>query len=241
MVTTPQNWRRGRDRRESLYHGGYQDHWSDAGVQPCQLASYPGSYIERFQLFVTANAIEDDKLVPTLLTVVGSDHYSLLRGLVSPQLPKDKTYDGLVAILKKHYDPEPIVIAERFHFYRRNQGTSESVGDYLANLRRLASRCKFGAFLEEALRDRLVCGMQSESIQKVLLTKASLTLEKALEIAQGMEAATLKSKELKGSHPSNSVLAVETPAKHLTCGRCGRGNHDKRVCKFRNATCHKVW
>ena len=44
------------------------------------------AYLERFQLFVTANVIEDDKLVPTLLTVVGSDHYSLLRGHVSPQL-----------------------------------------------------------------------------------------------------------------------------------------------------------
>ena len=80
------------------------------------------AYLERFQLFVTANAIEDDKLVPTLLTVVGSEHYSLLRGLISPQLPKDKTFEQLVAILKKHYDPEPIIIAERFRFYQRNQG-----------------------------------------------------------------------------------------------------------------------
>ena len=80
------------------------------------------AYLERFQLFVTANAIEDDKLVPTLLIVVGSEHYSLLRGLISPQLPKDKTFEQLVAILKKHYDPEPIIIAERFRFYQRNQG-----------------------------------------------------------------------------------------------------------------------
>ena len=88
------------------------------------------AYLERFQLFVEANNIEDDKLVPTLLTVVGSDHYSLLRGLVSPQLPKEKTFDELGSILKKHYDPEPIIIAERFHFYRRGQGTSESIGDF---------------------------------------------------------------------------------------------------------------
>ena len=66
------------------------------------------AYLERFQLFASANAIEDDKMVPTLLTVVGSTHYSLLRGLVSPDLPKDKSFDGLVALLKKHYDPEAI-------------------------------------------------------------------------------------------------------------------------------------
>ena len=109
------------------------------------------AYLKRFQLFIDANNIENDKLVPTLLTVVGADHYTLLRGLVSPQLPKEKTFDELVATLKKHYGPEPIVIAERFYFYQRSQGTSESIGDYLAGLRRLASHCKFGDFIQEAL------------------------------------------------------------------------------------------
>ena len=79
------------------------------------------AYLEQFQMFVSANAIEDSKVVPTLLTVVGSKPYSLLRGLISPELPKDKTYDELIDLLKKHFDPEPIVIAERFQFYQRNQ------------------------------------------------------------------------------------------------------------------------
>ena len=75
------------------------------------------AYLERFQMFVAANSIEDAKLVPTLLTIIGSKHYSLIRGLVSPAMPKDKSYEDLVTLLKKHYDPEPLVIAERFHFY----------------------------------------------------------------------------------------------------------------------------
>ena len=65
----------------------------------------------------------------------------------------------------------------------------------------------------------------SENIQKVLLTKADLTLEKALETAQGMKATAQKSKGLKGSHHSDAVLAVDTPGG--ICDRCGRGNHDK--------------
>ena len=82
--------------------------------------------------------------------------------------------------------------------------------------------------------------MQSENIQKLLLTKANLTVEKALEIAQGMEAAALQAKELKGSQPSNSVhTTVRTPARRGPCGHCGCGNHDKSVCKFCNAKCHK--
>ena len=88
------------------------------------------AYLERFQLFVTANAIEDDKLVPTLLTVVGSAHYTLLRGLVAPKIPKDLTFDQLKETLTKHFDPEPILIAERFRFYQRNQSAGETIGDY---------------------------------------------------------------------------------------------------------------
>lgn len=197
------------------------------------------AYLERFQLFVTANGISDDKKVPTLLTVVGATQYALIRGLVSPALPKDKTFDELVALLKKHFDPQPIVIAERFHFYQRNQKPGESITNYLASLRKLASTCAFGAFLSEALRDRLVCGMLHENIQKVLLTKADLDLDQALEISLGMEAASQKAKELKGTHRDQPVMAVQTPVPR--CGRCGRGNHDKSECKFRNATCHKCW
>ena len=33
------------------------------------------------------------------LTVIGLEHYSLLRALVSPTLPNDKTYDELVELL----------------------------------------------------------------------------------------------------------------------------------------------
>ena len=74
----------------------------------------------------------------------------------------------------------------------------------------------------------------------MLLTKANLTPEKAFEISQGMESATIKSKELKGNQPLTSVLAVGTPAgTNKPCGQCRRGNHDKSVCKFLNTTCHK--
>ena len=70
------------------------------------------TYLELFQLFIDANTIAEDKLIPTLLTVVGSKRYSLIRGLVSPRLARE-TYGELVSFLKKHNDAEP----ECYHFY----------------------------------------------------------------------------------------------------------------------------
>ena len=127
------------------------------------------SYLERVELFLLANSIAEDKKVPVLLSVVGSKVYSLLRDLLSPKLPQTETYDTIVSTLKKHYEPKPIVIAKRFHFHRRNQANGESIAEYLAELRRLSVHCNFGTYLDEALQDRLVCGLHSKSIQRRLL------------------------------------------------------------------------
>ena len=73
----------------------------------------------------------------------------------------------------------------------------KTITEYIVELRKLAAPCEFGACLNEALRDRLVCGIRSESIQKRLLSEAELPLTKAISIAQSMEATDLESKTLK--------------------------------------------
>ncbi len=66
---------------------------------------------------------------------------------------------------------KPLEITERFHFHRRNQQSGETIADYIATLRKLALHCEFEEYLDQALQDRLVCGLLSEHIQKRLLPK----------------------------------------------------------------------
>ncbi|XP_033646576.1 uncharacterized protein LOC117305808 [Asterias rubens] len=56
-------------------------------------------------------------------------------------------------------------------FNSRYRRSGETIADYLAALRALASDCNYGQKLDEMLRDRLVCGMQDEQIQKSLLSQ----------------------------------------------------------------------
>jgi len=140
----------------------------------------PGSeeistYLERMQLYMEANNVADDKKVAVLLTVIGPKNFALLKSLVAPANPRDKTFEELIVQLKTHFEPKPVIIAERFHFYRRSQAPAESIAAFVADLRKLAITCKFGAFLDEALRDRLVCEVRSEQIQKKLLSEKDLT------------------------------------------------------------------
>jgi len=45
-------------------------------------------------------------------------------------------------------------------------------------------------------------GVCSEAIQRHLLTQSELTIDEALKIAQGMEAADLNAQQLKGADPT---------------------------------------
>ena len=72
------------------------------------------AYLERVELFMDANEVTADKRVAVLLSVIGSKVYGLLRNLMEPEKPSNQTFDVLVNALKSHYDPKPVVIAERF-------------------------------------------------------------------------------------------------------------------------------
>ena len=109
----------------------------------------------------------------------------------------DKNTQCLQAAHSDTFRSSPLSRRRCFRFFRRQQEVGETVAEYEAELRRLATHCDYGAFLEQALRDRLVCGLRNEAAQKHLLSKANLMLEKALEIAQGMEAADSNTQDMK--------------------------------------------
>ena len=54
----------------------------------------------------------------------------------------------LTTALKEHYKPQKVVIAERFHFYKRHQAVGELIVDYVAELRKLATHCDFNSFTD---------------------------------------------------------------------------------------------
>ena len=198
------------------------------------------AFLERTTVYFTANSIAEDKQVSVLLSVVGAQTYALLRRLTAPALPSTKSLEELTTLLQAHFEPTPLVIAERFHFHRRNQASGESIADYVAKLRRLTAHCEFGAALDDTLRDRLVCGLRHESIQKCLLSEANLTLKRAMELSQGMETADKNLRALRGSEPAIKQVATRPSqtALQLKCSRCARNGHEPKDCRFRDATCN---
>ena len=158
------------------------------------------AYLERTNIFFAANKIEEDKHKVTLfLNVIDAKTYELLRDLLSPAALTTQSFNQLTDALTGHFEPKPLVIAERYYFYQRSQRANESVQEYLAELRKLAQHCAFGGFLNDALRDRFVCGFRSRAALKHLLAESDLKLENAIQIAQSLEAADVNSKKLLGA------------------------------------------
>ena len=102
---------------------------------------------------------------------------------------EDKSFDELKELLVSNYSPKPILIPERFKFHRRNQHESETVAQFVVELKRLTLKFELGTFLEETLQDRLVCGLRSVQIQRRLLAERDWTFKKAFETAQSIELA----------------------------------------------------
>ena len=205
------------------------------------------AYLERVDIYFAVNDVSNDKKVSVLLNAIGGQTYGVLRSLCAHESPASKTYAQITEKLREHYQPKVNIIAERFHFHKRAQLASESVAEYIAELCRMAARCSFEAYLYQALRDRFVCGLRSESTQKCLLTERDLTLASAVDKAKEMEAAHKDAQTLM----KNSVLAVgklegrssrnlrRRTHSEQTCHRCGNKGHTGQTCPYRDTECHK--
>ena len=138
------------------------------------------------------------------LSSIGGPAYKLLCSLAGEAI-KTTSFAELVKAMKEHLRPVPNVIAERFHFFRRDRKHGESVNEYITELRRLSEHCAFAAELNTYLRDRFVCGLSSEGIQQKLLTMKDLTLDTALSTARSFESASRDAKLIHGGGGGSCV------------------------------------
>ena len=135
----------------------------------------------------------------------------ILRDLLGsgPKKPHKVAMKDLFQTLQKHFELPLNDISKQFRFHQRSQGSVESVTEYLVELHRLASKCKFGDYRDQMLRDQFVCGLHSGGIQKSLLAvHDDLPLKKALDLALAYEAVDKSVKDMQVGHSGQEVPHV---------------------------------
>lgn len=137
--------------------------------------------------------------VASFLSIIGQKHYTLLKNLCAP-----------TKLITDQLSPRPSEIGERFRFHKREQAMGETVAVYIAELRRLAIHC------DKTLKDRFVCGLKQEHIQKKLLAEPNLTIEIAIQTAVAMETASRYAMELQGKREHVGINKLSVKQKHGT-------------------------
>ena len=199
-------------------------------------------YVDQLKQCSIANDItREEKKRAVLLTSCGAQTYALIKNLLAPEKPSEKSFAEIVRTVKKHFCPKKLVIAERYKFHQRSQRQGESVNTYLVELKHIAETCDFGEFLSQALRDHFVCGLISSGMQKRLLTEDDLTLSKAIEITSNMEVAEFEAINIKDGVASkiHKFTKANAMPENVVCYRWGKGPHKPSDCYFRNAECRK--
>lgn len=204
------------------------------------------TYLLRLKHFIKANEIADVQKVSVLLSVLGPKLVKLLQDLLAPREIDTLSYDSLVDTLTNHFKPKKLVIIERFKFNTRSQRQGETITEYIAQIKNLAGTCKFGAFLNEALRDRLVSGLRDDYIRQRLLTE-ELDFEQTYERARMLEEAARNRNTFQVDTSVNKLrLQKETKKnfekeqtnKDKQCTRCGKKGHNAFNCKYKTYKCN---
>lgn len=216
-------------------------------------------YVERFELFLTANGLDladcdrNPRVIAMFLHALGAKFYAIVRNLVAPEKPTAKSYSELKSTLRKHLKTTPMVVAERRKFIRRDQVPGETTTDYVVQLKKLSLHCSYGDKLDENLRDRFISGLRDEPTALKLMEKVgeqeNLSFNKAVEFALARESTAESTKAMRSAGETASAAVSATvntvqrsqrkqPRSRKQCYRCGR-NHPPEDCWFKSTECRR--
>ena len=90
--------------------------------------------------------------------------------------------------------------------------------------------------MDQALRDRFVCGLQNNSIRRRLLAERKLTLKSANELAKTTENADLERQIISTDIKTENVNAMNNVTRK--CYRCNATKHLANACRFKDTKCN---
>ncbi|KAF2890608.1 hypothetical protein ILUMI_15565 [Ignelater luminosus] len=193
-------------------------------------------YLLRLEHYLKVNDVESIYRLFVLLATVGPELVSLLQDLCSPVEVDETSYQELTDIQVNHFKPARLIIDERFKFNTRVQQQEESISEFVVALNHLAKRCNFGTFLKDALRDRLVCGINDSHIQQ-RLRNAESNCDETLKKALMLEEASKNANIFSASEPTfvNKIQANKNASKFndynkyesVQCTVCSKMGHSR--------------
>ena len=171
---------------------------------------------QQFEIFYLAAELSTKApatQVAILLHCAGPEAQDVHRNFTFSALEDKDSYKEVLKKFKDYCEPRKNECFERYKFWQKNQHESESVDQWVTELRLLLTNCDFDCeqcacthVSERILRDKILFGVADSRIQERLLREADLNLKRTLEICHAAEAskqqiAAMSGEGVKDMHP----------------------------------------
>lgn len=138
--------------------------------------------------------IDNDGLTPVikkgiLLHSLGPEGIKQYNKMEKKARGEDETnvYMNALDDLERYYAPTVCVAIDRYKFFRRKQEQNETIDDYLASLKNMAEKCRFGMIEEELIGDQVIMLTSNKRVQERLWAMGDGTLSKVLAVVRKAE------------------------------------------------------
>ena len=119
-----------------------------------------------------------------------------------------KKYTKVIEKFEAHISPRKNLTFNRYKFFTYRQVEGQSFDDYLTTMRKLCHDCELGDLEDDLLRDMLIIGLKSKSLQELLLSREQEKNTLALVIKTG-QTAELTSQQAKYMQKKTSDINVD--------------------------------
>ena len=178
--------------------------------------------------------------VATLLAIIGKEANKVFRTFTFSSPDGAKKIEPVLRKFEEYCIPRENTIYERFLFFTRDKRESETIDQYLTELRQIAANCDLESIRpDQLLRDRLVTGTRNAKVRENLLKEKKFILEKEVDVVR---AAVSTAAQMKVMSSESGVFAVKeqekgqsegvpvvTEGRIKDCRFCGR-SHERRNC-----------
>ena len=141
-------------------------------------------WVRRFELYLTEAEIPADKRAREMLSLLEDAPFRIVDQL---GLVDSDDYDNLKEQLRKLYAPKGDELEWQYQLQNKRQKRGESLAEFAGELRMMADKAYPDWDPKQRLeiaRNQFIQGVESASIQLVLMRKRPKTLDAALELAQ---------------------------------------------------------
>nr|CAI5829189.1 unnamed protein product [Callosobruchus analis] len=149
---------------------------------------------QRFENYLIASEVskKDQKIqIAQLLHYIGEEGMTIFNTFA---FEADEERHKLKIVLEKfdkYFLPKRNISYERFKFFTRKQMPTESIEQFVTDLKNKARSCEFGELKDSLIKDMLTCGLANTKLREQLLQDDEKTLEVAIKFCLAVE----KSKE----------------------------------------------